>query len=69
MTYDKSNIVGVEFTAPDGFTYKILTKTNKLGHFRVSGDIRGFYRTWEIHSKEICENLNNGTWIVKNSKV
>jgi len=70
MTYDKSNIVGVEFTVKGErppINYKIISvKDNKatIEWTEPLGDCRSTFSV----KRTVLKYLNNGTWIVKNSK-
>lgn len=68
MTYTSDNIVGVEFTVK-GEPEKVLYKIKSVENNRV-------IITWNNggchnngNTTQIVKFLNNGTWIVKNSKV
>lgn len=68
MTYNRDNIVGVEFTVK-GERF-IIKEINMFGLPVIEWLSAGGNRSGTPCSiKTACDYLNNGTWIVKNSNV
>lgn len=69
MTFTRDNIVGVEFTSPKGIKYKI-DGVNGVGSPIISWQTsQGTHEMVGYTMQRVLHFLNNGTWIVKNSKV
>ena len=70
MTFTRDNIVGVEFTVKGELeqTYNVIG-FNIDGNPIIEWDTNGNKGTAYYPAGHVLYLLNNGTWIVKNSKV